>query len=111
MITTTTPPAADPQSKLRPRRYGIAFAIAGLVVLALIGSSILNYDYLDTITGRASLYGLLAVALITLGPFILVRVFNRARAMRSKHLIRAGVLIALGVLLLTLVIAVFLLPH
>ena len=108
MITTTTPPAADPQSKLRPRRYGIAFAIAGLVVLALIGSSILNYVYLDTIPGRASLYGLLAVALITFGTFILVRAFNRDRAMRRKHLIRAGVLIGLGVLLWLLVIDVFL---
>ncbi|TMF47899.1 MAG: hypothetical protein E6I21_14480, partial [Chloroflexi bacterium] len=108
MITTTSPPAADPQSKLRPRRYGIAFAIAGLVVLALIGSSILNYVYLDTIPSRASLYGLLAVALITLGTFILVRAFNRDRAMRRKHLIRAGVLIGLGVLLWLLVIDVFL---
>ena len=108
MITTTTPPAADPQSKLRPRRYGIAFAIAGLVVLALIASSILNYVYLDTIPSRASLYGLLAVALITLGTFILVRAFNRDRAMRRKHLIRAGVLIGLGVLLWLLVIDVFL---
>ncbi|TMF19077.1 MAG: PrsW family intramembrane metalloprotease [Chloroflexi bacterium] len=108
MITTTTPPAADPQSKLRPRRYGIAFAIAALVVLALIASSILNYVYLDTIPGRASLYGLLAVALITLGTFILVRAFNRDRAMRRKHLIRAGVLIGLGVLLWLLVIDVFL---
>ena len=108
MITTTTPPAADPQSKLRPRRYGIAFAIAGLVVLALIASSILNYVYLDTIPSRTSLYGLLAVALITLGTFILVRAFNRDRAMRRKHLIRAGVLIGLGVLLWLLVIDVFL---
>ncbi|TMG30198.1 MAG: PrsW family intramembrane metalloprotease [Chloroflexi bacterium] len=108
MITTTTPPAADPQSKLRPRRYGIAFAIAALVVLALIASSILNYVYLDTIPSRTSLYGLLAVALITLGTFILVRAFNRDRAMRRKHLIRAGVLIGLGVLLWLLVIDVFL---
>ena len=108
MITTTSPPAADPQSKLRPRRYGIAFAIAALVVLALIASSILNYVYLDTIPSRASLYGLLAVALITLGTFILVRAFNRDRAMRRKHLIRAGVLIGLGVLLWLLVIDVFL---
>src|SRR5438105_15313581 len=104
MITTTSPPAAGPQSKLRPRRCGIAFAIAAVVVLALIASSILNYVYLDTIPSRASLYGLLAVALITLGTFILVRAFNRDRAMRRKHLIRAGVLIGLGVLLWLLVI-------
>jgi len=108
VITSTTPPAADPESALRPRRYGIAFAVAALVVLALIASSILNYVYLDTIPGRASLYGLLAVASITLGTYILVRAFNRDRATRRNHLIRAGVLIGLGVLLWLLVIDVFL---
>jgi len=108
VITSTTPPAADPESALRPRRYGIAFAVAALVVLALIASSILNYVYLDTIPGRASLYGLLAVASITLGTYILVRAFDRDPATRRNHLIRAGVLIGLGVLLWLLVIDVFL---
>ena len=97
MIHTTTPPAADPESALRPRRYGIALAVAALVVMALVASSILNYVFLDTIPGRASLYGLLAVASITLGTYILVRAFNRDPAMRRNHLIRAGVLIGLGV--------------
>ena len=108
MIHATTPPAADPASALRPRRYGIAIALASLVVLALIASSILNYVYLDTIPGRASLYGLLAVALVALGTFILVRAFERDRAMRRKHIIRASVLLGLGVLLWLLVIDVFL---
>ena len=108
MIHTTTPPAADPESALRPRRYGIALAVAALVVMALVASSILNYVFLDTIPGRASLYGLLAVASITLGTYILVRAFNRDRASRRNHLIRAGVLIGLGVLLWLLVIDVFL---
>jgi RsiW-degrading membrane proteinase PrsW (M82 family) len=108
VITATHPPAADPESRLRPRRYGIAVAIASMVVVALIASSILNYVYLDTIPARASLYGLLAVALITLGTYVLVRAFDRDRATRRKHLIRAGVLIGLGVLLWLLVIDVFL---
>ena len=108
MITATHPPAADPESRLRPRRYGIAFAIVSAVVVALIASSILNYVYLDTIPARASLYGLLAVALITLGTFVLVRTYDRDRATRRKHLIRASVLIGLGVLLWLLVIDVFL---
>jgi RsiW-degrading membrane proteinase PrsW (M82 family) len=108
MIHATSPPAANPYSKLRPNRYGMAIAIVVVVVVALIGSSILNYVYLDTIPGRVSLYGLLAVALITLGTFILVRAFNRDRAARRKHLIRAGVLIGLGVLLWLLVIDLFL---
>jgi len=108
VITATTPPAADPESRLRPRRYGIALAVAALVVLALVASSILNYVFLDTIPGRTSLYGLLAVASITLGTYILVRSFNRDRATRRNHLIRAGVLIGIGVLLWLLVIDVFL---
>lgn len=107
MITSTHPPAADPESKLRPRRYGIAIAVAALVVVALVASSILNYVYLDTIPARASLYGLLAVASITLGTYILVRAFDRDRATRRNHLIRAAVLIGLGVLLWLLVIDVF----
>ena len=78
-----------------------------MLVLALVASSILNYVYLDTIPARTSLYGLLAVALISLGTYILVRAFERDRAMRRKHLIRAGVLIGLGVLLWLLVIDVF----
>lgn len=100
--------AADPESKLRPGRYGVAIAIVAAVVVALIASSILNYVYLDTIPARASLYGLLAVASITLGTFVLVRAFERDLATRRKHLIRAGVLIGLGVLLWLLVIDVFL---
>jgi RsiW-degrading membrane proteinase PrsW (M82 family) len=108
MIQATHPPAANPQSTLRPDRYRVAIAITALIVLALIASSVMNYFFLDEIPGRASLYGLLAVALITLGTFVLVRAFDRDRAMRRKHLIRAGVLIGLGVLLWLLVIDVFL---
>src|SRR6266513_4772419 len=100
-------PSANPQSRLRPGRYRIALAIAALIILALVASSILNYVYLDTIPARASLYGLLAVALITLGTYILVRAFDRDRATRRVHLIRAAVLIGLGVLLWLLVIDVF----
>jgi RsiW-degrading membrane proteinase PrsW (M82 family) len=108
MIQATHPPAANPQSTLRPDRYLVAIAITALIVLALIASSVMNYFFLDEIPARASLYGLLAVALITLGTFVLVRAFERDRAMRRKHLIRAGVLIGLGVLLWLLVIDVYL---
>ena len=100
--------SANPQSRLRPGRYRIALTIAALIVVALVVSSILNYVYLDTIPGRTSLYGLLAVALIALGTFILVNAYNRDAALRRKALIRASVLIGLGVLLWLLVIDVFL---
>jgi len=102
------PPAADPQSRLRPARYWTALTLAVLIVVALVTSSILNYVYLDTISGRTSLYGLLAVALVAFGTFILVRAYNRDPAMRRKNLIRAAVLIGLGVLLWLLIIDVFL---
>jgi len=99
--------AANPRSRLRPSRYLVAIVVAAVVVLALVASSVLNYVYLDTIPGRASLYGLLAVALITLGTYILVRAFDRDPATRRRHLIRAAVLIGLGVLLWLLVVDVF----
>ncbi len=105
--TYTTPPAANPHPRLRPRRYGIALIVAAVLVLALIASSVLNYVYLDTIPGRTSLYGLLAVALVALGTYIGVRAFSRDRASRRKHLIRAGVLLGLGLLLWLLMIDVF----
>ncbi|HEY3084046.1 MAG TPA: PrsW family intramembrane metalloprotease [Candidatus Dormibacteraeota bacterium] len=104
----SVPAAANPQSRLRPGRYRIAFALATLIVVALMVSSILNYVYLDTIPGRTSLYGLLAVVLIAFGTFILVRAYSRDPAMRRKNLIRASVLIGFGVLLWLLVIDVFL---
>jgi RsiW-degrading membrane proteinase PrsW (M82 family) len=100
--------SANPQSRLRPGRYRIALAIIALIVVALVVSSILNYVYLDSIPGRTSLYGLLAVVLIAFGTFILVNAYNRDPAMRRKNLIRASVLIGLGVLLWLLVIDVFL---
>lgn len=108
MISATHPPAANPHSTLRPDRYRVAVAITALIVLALIASSVMNYFFLDTIPARASLYGLLAVALIALGTYVLVRAFERDRATRRRHLIRAGVLIGLGVLLWLLLIDVFL---
>jgi RsiW-degrading membrane proteinase PrsW (M82 family) len=108
LISATHPPAANPHSTLRPDRYRWAIAIAALIVLALIASSVMNYVFLDTIPSRASLYGLLAVASITFGTSILVHAFERDRATRRRYLIRAGVLIGLGVLLWLLVIDVFL---
>ncbi len=108
MIRATHPPAANPFSRLRPNRYGIAIGLTAVIVVTLVASSILDYVYLDTIPGRVSLYGLLAVALITLGTYVLVRAYDRDPATRRKHLIRAGVLIGLGVLLWLLVIDLFL---
>jgi protease PrsW len=106
-VSATTPRAANPRPSGRPSRYGVAIAIAVVVVIVLVASSILDYVYLDTIPSRAALYGLLAVALVALGTFIGVRAFDRDPADRRRHLIRAGVLLGLAVLLWLLLIDVF----
>src|SRR3982074_300678 len=103
----TTPPAANPHPRLRPGRYGIAAVIAAVVLIALIASSLLNYVYLDTIPGRTSLYGLLAVASVALGTYIAVHAIERERANRRRYLIRAGVLLGFAALLWLLVIDLF----
>jgi RsiW-degrading membrane proteinase PrsW (M82 family) len=75
--------------------------------LVLVASSILNYVYLDTVAGRTSLYGLLAVALIAMGTFIGVRAVDRDPARRRRDFIRASVLLGLAALLWLLLIDVF----
>ena len=107
MSANPTLRAANPRPSSRPSRYGVAIAIAVVVVIVLVASSILDYVYLDTIPSRAALYGLLAVALVALGTFIGVRAFDRDPADRRRHLIRAGVLLGLAVLLWLLLIDVF----
>jgi RsiW-degrading membrane proteinase PrsW (M82 family) len=107
MSANPLPRAANPRPRSRPARYGVAIAIAVVVLIVLIASSILDYVYLDTIPSRAALYGLLAVALVALGTFIGVRAFDRDPVDRRRHLIRAGVLLGLAVLLWLLLIDVF----
>jgi RsiW-degrading membrane proteinase PrsW (M82 family) len=99
--------SANPRPRHRPGRYAIAIGIAVLVVIVLVISSILDYVYLDTVAGRTSLYGLLTVALVALGTFIGVRAFDRDPVQRTRHFIRAGVLLGLAGLLWLLVIDVF----
>jgi RsiW-degrading membrane proteinase PrsW (M82 family) len=85
----------------------VALVIAVLLILVLVASSILNYIYLDTVAGRASLYGLLAVGLVALGTFIGVRAVRRDPAEQRKQVIRAAVLLGLAALMWLLVIDVF----
>jgi len=102
------PTAANPRPRNRPARYVLAAVIAGVVVLVMVANSLLDYAFLDTIPGRTSLYGLIAVALIALATFIGVRAFDRDPAQRSRHLIRAGVLLGMAALLWLLVSDAFL---
>ena len=107
MSAVSPPGAANPRPRARPARYGVALVVAVVVVLVLIASSILDFVYVDTIPGRASLYGLLAVALVALGTYIGVRAFDRDAAQRRRHLIRASVLLGLALLLWLLMSDVF----
>ena len=99
--------AANPRPRGRPARYGVTIAVAVVVLIVLIASSILDYVFLDTIPSRTALYGLLSVALVAMGTIIGVRAFDRNPADRRRHLIRAGVLLGLAVLLWLLLIDVF----
>jgi RsiW-degrading membrane proteinase PrsW (M82 family) len=104
--TAVTARHANPRPR-RPARYAVALVIAVLLILVLVASSILNYIYLDTVAGRASLYGLLAVGLVALGTFIGVRAVRRDPAEQRKQVIRAAVLLGLAALMWLLVIDVF----
>ena len=108
MTALAQPTAANPRPRNRPARYVLAAVIAGVVVLVMVANSLLDYAFLDTIPGRTSLYGLIAVALIALATFIGVRAFDRDPAQRSRHLIRAGVLLGMAALLWLLVSDAFL---
>jgi RsiW-degrading membrane proteinase PrsW (M82 family) len=99
--------AANPRPRDRPARYWVALVVIAIVVLVVVASSVLDYVFLDTIPGRTALYGLLAVGLVVLGTFIGVRAFDRDPAVRRRHLIRAGVLLGLAVLLWLLVIDLY----
>jgi RsiW-degrading membrane proteinase PrsW (M82 family) len=98
--------AANPRPR-RPARYGLAIGVSAIILAVLVASSILNYVYLDTVAGRTSLYGLLAVALVALATFIGVRAFDHDRSERHRHIIRASVLLGLAALFWLLLIDVF----
>ena len=100
--------AANPRPRGRPSRYLLAAVIAGVVVLVMVGNSLLDYVYLDTIPGRTSLFGLIAVALVAVATFVAVRAFDRDPAQRNRHFIRAGVLLGFAALLWLLVSDAFL---
>ena len=103
---TISPRQAKPLGH-RPPRFAIALGIAVALALVLVASSILNYIYLDTVAGRTSLYGLLAIALVALVTFIAVRSLARDPAERHRRFVRAGVLLGLAALVWLLLIDVF----
>ena len=107
MSSTPALRAANPRPRGRASRNGLTVALAVIVLVVLVVSSVLDYVYLDTIPGRTALYGLLAVALVALGTYIGVRASDRNPADRRRHVIRAVVLLGLAVLLWLLTIDLF----
>src|SRR5712691_12375027 len=101
MFAFSVPTAANPRPRNRPARYTLA-------VLIVAGNSLLDYVFIDSIPGRATLYGLVAVALIAVGTYIQARAFNRDPVTRRRHLIRAGVLLGLAAMLWLLISDLFL---
>ncbi|HET7467988.1 MAG TPA: PrsW family intramembrane metalloprotease [Candidatus Dormibacteraeota bacterium] len=99
--------AANPRPRGRPARYMLAALLAAAVVVVLVGNSLLDYVFLDTIPARATLYGLVAVALIALATYVAVRAADRDPATRRRHLIRAGVLLGLAAMLWLLISDLF----
>jgi RsiW-degrading membrane proteinase PrsW (M82 family) len=99
MSTMAGPVAANPRPRNRPSRYVLAIAIAVALFVVLVANSLLDYKYLDSISGRTSLFGLLAVALVALATFIGVRSTDRDPVTRRNHVIHAAVLLGLATLL------------
>ena len=108
MFAFTVPTAANPRPRNRPARYTLAALIGAVVLLIVAGNSLLDYVFIDSIPGRATLYGLVAVALIAVGTYIQARAFNRDPVTRRRHLIRAGVLLGLAAMLWLLISDLFL---
>src|SRR5712692_6454733 len=100
--------AANPRPRNRPARYVVAVIIGAVVLLVVAGNSLLDYVFIDSIPGRATLYGLVAVALIAVGTYIQARAFNCDPVTRRRHLIRAGVLLGLAAMLWLLISDLFL---
>ena len=99
--------AANPRHR-RPARYWVAAALAGTLVLILVGSSAVNYLSLERIPARGALLGLPAVALVAGATWVGIRAFQRDPALRRRHQLWAVTLLALAILLWLLVLDVFL---
>src|SRR5258708_32473482 len=108
MFAFSVPTAANPRPRNRPARYTLAVLIGAVVILVVAGNSLLDYVFIDSIPGRATLYGLVAVALIAVGTYIQARAFNPDPVTPRRHLIRAGGLLGLAAMLWLLISDLFL---
>jgi RsiW-degrading membrane proteinase PrsW (M82 family) len=91
----------------RPARYWIAGLIGGGVLLVIIASSILAILF-QQVPARGTVFGLPAVALVVAATVFGVRALHdHDLASRLQDLVRAGVLLGVGLLVWLLVIDVF----
>ena len=92
----------------RPPRYKLAIGLAGVLLVLLFASSFVTSLVLGSIPGRVALFGLPAIALVAIATWIGVRAFDRDPAERRRHLLRAGVVLGIALLLWLLVVDLFL---
>ena len=92
----------------RPPRYKLAIGLAGVLLLLLFISSFVTSLVLGSIPGRVALFGLPAIVLVGLATWIGVRAFDRDPAERRRHLLRAGIVLGIALLLWLLVVDLFL---
>jgi RsiW-degrading membrane proteinase PrsW (M82 family) len=92
----------------RRGRYLAAGVVAGLVLLVLVFSSVLDYATLSAIPARVAIFGLSATVLLAGASYIGVRAFDREPSARRRHLLRAGLLLAAATLLWLLILDTFL---
>jgi len=95
------------RSPRRPTRYVLAAIIAGLVLVALAVSSVLDYLTLDRIPGRTALFGLPAIVLTAGATWIGIRAFEQDAVKRRRYLLWAAALMGLAILLWLFIIDLF----
>ena len=91
----------------RPTRYVVAAIIAGLVLVALAVSSVLDYLTLDAIPGRTALFGLPAIALTAGATWVGIRAFEQDAVKRRRYLLWAAALMGLALLLWLFILNLF----
>ena len=91
----------------RPARYWIAGLIGAGVLLVIIASSVLAILFQE-VPARGTIFGLPAVALVVAATVLGARALHdHELATRTRDLVRAGVLLGIGLLLWLLVVDVF----
>ena len=99
--------AVGPRNPRRSARYIVAAIIAGLVLVALAISSVLDYLTLDKIPGRTALFGLPVIVLSAGATWVGIRAFEQDAVKRRRYRLWAAALMGLAILLWLFIINLF----